>query len=94
MYIVLGTYKVDTVCRILCVKKQLITRVDVLKLIVIYKNIYMFIWKCLMNFMFSYYKSFENFVSYKLEVKYKFNISLRYRRNTNMYVCVYVWSYH
>lgn len=54
----------------------------------------MFIWKCLMNFMFSYYKSFENFVSYKFEVKYKFNISLRYRRNTNMYVCVYVWSYH
>lgn len=49
----------------------------------------MFIWKCLMNFMFSYYKSFENFVSYKLEVKYKFNISLRYRRNTYMYVFMY-----
>lgn len=29
MYIVLGTYKVDTVCRILCVEKQVITRVDV-----------------------------------------------------------------
>lgn len=70
---------------ILCVKKQL----DLWKLIVFHKNICMYIWKFLMNFQ-SYFKGFENFVSYKLEFLYKFNISLRYRRNINIYIMMCV----
>lgn len=70
---------------ILCVKKQL----DLWKLIVFHKNICMYIWKFSMNFQ-SYFKGFENFVSYKLEFLYKFNISLRYRRNINIYIMMCV----
>lgn len=70
---------------ILCVKKQL----DLWKLIVFHKNICMYIWKFSMNFQ-SYFKGFENFVSYKLEFLYKFNVSLRYRRNMNIYIIMCV----
>lgn len=42
-----------------------------------------------MNFQ-SYFKGFENFVSYKLEFLYKFNVSLRYRRNINIYIMMCV----
>lgn len=68
---------------ILCVKKQL----DLWKLIFFHKNICMYKWTFSMNFQ-SYFKGFENFVSYKLEFLYKFNISLRYRRNINIYIHV------
>lgn len=36
------------------------------------------------------YMGFENFVSYKLEFLYKFNVSLRYRRNMNIYIMMCV----
>lgn len=49
----------------------------------------MYIWKFSMNFQL-YFKGFENFVSYKFEFLYKFNVLLRYRRNMNIYIMMCV----